>query len=373
MASFNLGRIRGEKGDRGEMGPKGDTGAKGEKGDKGDNGRDGVTPVFRMGNVKTLKSGKSAYAEIDNTNPAAPVLYLEIPAGRDGKDANADMLKSVYDENGECTDIFKYAQNLFSTCLKYEGGTLSGNLVAAESPLSEKAVRNVSISTKLPSSGAEGEIFILLTEKVSKTLGECREGDQVVIKEGGNDTAYIVVGINYHKSNSVTLLRKDMHYAKCCYDKRFRGEYKMSDIDVFLESMFASLYPQNVRDSLISVERDTDAYRRCFLLSKGEYTDMAYFSDTTNRAANKDGTTTKGIHITATIGASKTTIAVTTNGEFVSVSSATEENFRPAIILPSTFPVVNTQIDSQAAVVPVSAQAGIYVFADGEWKECALR
>ena len=34
MASFNLGRIKGDKGDKGDTGAKGERGEKGEKGDE---------------------------------------------------------------------------------------------------------------------------------------------------------------------------------------------------------------------------------------------------------------------------------------------------------------------------------------------------
>ncbi len=372
MGSFNLGRIKGEKGDRGDIGPKGDTGAKGEKGEKGDNGRDGITPVFKVGTVTTLENGESALVEIDSSNPSSPVISFEIPAGKDGKDALGDMLKAVYDTKGVGTDVFEYAKGLFSECLKVEGGTLSGSLTATESPLTERVIRNISISSYLPETGAEGDIFVLLADKNAKTLGECNEGDRVIIKENGEDTVYLVVGIDYHKENCVTLLRKDLYDKKCCYDKTNRGEYPMSDIDVFLESMFVSIYPKAVRDALVPVEIFDLIYRRCFLLGKSDYTDMNYFSDIKKRTAYRDRTALNDVHITANTGSSSKIVAVGTSGDFVSVSTYNYEFFRPAITLPSTFPVVNTELDSEPAIMPLSPCAGVYVFSGGEWRECAL-
>lgn len=372
MGSFNLGRIKGEKGDRGETGPKGDTGAKGEKGDKGDNGRDGCTPVFSVGEVTTLGDGENALVEIDTSDPANPVLTFRIPRGKDGNDAFGDMLKNVYDTNGVGADIFEYAKELFSGCLKTNGGTLSGGLTAAQSPLTERAVRNISISSALPETGVEGDIFILLVDKSTKTLGECNEGDSVIIKENDEDTVYIVAGINYHEENTVTLIRKDLYPSRCCYDYHKRDTYPMSDIDIYLESMLVSVYPQKVRDALVPVKHSDITYRHCFLLTKKDYTNMNYFSEIKRRAAYRDRSGISDIHITANTGTSGNIIAVSTSGEFVSASTFSNEYFRPAIVLPSTLAVVNTELDSAPAVMPLSLCSGIYVFAGGEWMECAL-
>lgn len=372
MAGFNLGRIIGEKGEMGEMGPKGDTGAKGEKGDKGDNGKDGLTPVFTVGEVTTLTSGESALVEIDSSNPENPVLSFKIPAGKDGRDALGDMLKTIYDTKGIGTDIFEYARKLFDGCLKTEGGNLSGSLTAAESPLSERAVRNTSVASSLPEAGAEGDVFIVLNDKNAKTLGDCNEGEAVIIKENGKDIVYLVAGINYHGENTVSLLRKDLCPFKCTYDLKRREEYPMSDIDMFLESMFTSVYSSRVRNSLVPIKNTDNVYRHCFLLSRSDYSSMNYFSDIKRRKACEEGTSYNASYITATAGTNGNVIGVSTEGEFFSISSSTAAFFRPTIVLPTAFPVINTQHNSQPAVMPVIPHAGIYVYAGGEWRECAL-
>ena len=239
MGSFNLGRIKGDKGDRGETGPKGDTGAKGEKGEKGDNGRDGLTPVFAVGEVITLQNGEEAEVEIDASVPSNPVLSFKIPTGKDGKDALGDMVKSVYDTQGVATDVFDYARSLYEKCMKSEGGNLSGSLVAAETPLEERAVRNISVATELPDSGAEGDILILLKDVSHRKLGECNEGDILVLAENGEKTPYLVVGIDYHGRGNVTLVRKDLSPIRSFYDYSRRGDYIMSDIDIFMETIYS--------------------------------------------------------------------------------------------------------------------------------------
>ena len=372
MAGFNLGRIIGEKGEKGETGPKGDTGAKGDKGDKGDSGKDGLTPVFSVGEVTTLTNGESPLVEIDSSNPENPVLSFKIPAGKDGRDAMGDMLKTVYDTKGIGTDIFEYAKKLFDGCLKTEGGNLSGGLTVAESPLSERAVRNISIASSLPEAGAEGDVFIKLNDKNSKTLGDCNAGDTVIIKENGKGIVYFVAGKNYHGENTVSLLRKDLCPFKCSYDYERREQYPMSDIDIFLESMFISIYSPEVRNSLVSVNNIDNAYRHCFILSKNDYTYMNYFSDVKKRAACIEGTGYYESHLTASTGTKGNIVGVGTTGDFVSISISSLAYFRPTIVLPSDFPVINTQKDSLPAVMPVTPNPGIYVYAGGEWRECAL-
>lgn len=372
MGSFNLGRIKGDKGDRGDIGPKGDTGVKGEKGDKGDNGRDGLTPVFRIGEVETLVNGEQALAEIDSSDPANPVLSFKIPAGKDGKDALGDMMKTVYDSEEMNRDIFQFARELFSECLKPVGGTLSGSLTAAETPLSERAVRNISVASALPESGAEGDVFILLADKNAKTIGECNEGDVVIIKEHGEDTVYLVAGIDYHKDGTVTLIRKELCPYRCCYDYKKRGEYPMSDIDVLMESMYVSTYSPTLRNALVPIKHTNNVYRHCFILKRADYTSMNYFADLKNRMATRNGTGIVEPHMTADTSSQGTVVAISTTGEFGSISTYDNSYFRPAIVLPSDFRVVNSEFNSEPAVVPLYPSAGVYLFADGEWRECAL-
>lgn len=372
MAGFNLGRIIGEKGEKGETGPKGDTGTKGEKGDKGDNGKDGLTPVFTVGEVTTLTSGESALVEIDSSIPENPVLSFKIPAGKDGKDALGDMLKTVYDTKGVATDIFEYAKKLFDSCLKTEGGNLSGSLTVAESPLSQRAVRNISVASSLPEAGAEGDVFILLNDKNIKTIGDCNEGDMVIINENGKEIVYLIAGINYHGKNTVSLLRKDLCPFRCIFDYTRHDAYPMSDIDIFLESMFISAYSPTVRNSLVPIKTDDNVYRHCFLLSKNDYTYMNYFSDIKKRSAIREEEGYSDSHMSSTIEKKGYTVGVGTTGEFISISISNLASFRPAIVLPSDFAVINTMRDSLPAVMPVTPSPGIYVYAGGEWRECAL-
>ena len=373
MGSFNLGRVKGDKGDRGETGPKGDTGAKGDKGDRGDNGRDGYTPVFKVGTVRKLENGEAPLVEIDSSDPASPVISFQIPSGKDGKDASGDMLKTIYDTEGVGADIFKYSEELFSKCLKTTGGVLEGVLTATEAPIAERAVRNITISHELPTAGAEGDVFILLTENEAKTLGECNEGDQVIIKEYGIDTVYLVAGADYHEDDTVTLIRKDLCPFKCCYDYKKRGSYPMSDIDVFLETMLVSGYTPELRRELVPIKHVNNIKRHCFLLRRNDYTKMNYFQNLENRVAKKNGLSTSEAHIIADAGTTSSVAAISTTGEFASLSTYDDSYFRPSIVLPSNLPVKNTELDSSPAVLPVSPRSGIYVFADGVWKECALR
>ncbi len=47
-------------------------------------GGGGVTPIFETGGVETLEAGESAYVNIDNSDPTAPILSFGIPKGEGG-------------------------------------------------------------------------------------------------------------------------------------------------------------------------------------------------------------------------------------------------------------------------------------------------
>ena len=96
MASFNLGRIKGDKGDKGDPGIKGDKGEKGDRGERGERGSDAPIPVFSVGTTSTLPSSMEAYVEIKTEDSENYVLNFSIPKGKDGNDASGDMNKSVY-------------------------------------------------------------------------------------------------------------------------------------------------------------------------------------------------------------------------------------------------------------------------------------
>lgn len=372
MASFNLGRIKGDKGDRGDIGPKGDTGLKGDKGDKGDNGRDGMTPVFRVGETATLSSAEEAHVELDCTNAQNPVLSFYIPRGKDGKDATGDMIKAVYDTKGIGTDIYEYAKNLADSCVKISGGTLSGALKAAETVLSEKAVRNISVLSDFPQSGAEGDLCIIVKNENSKRLGECNPGDVMLIKENGKDTPYLIVAADFHGSNSTTLVRKDLYSIKSYYDYSKRGEYPMSDIDVFLEGIYKFALHNEIRSALLPARLSAGVERYCFLLSKADFQNISYFATESNRIANIDGGAIAREYMTQSINGYRKIDSISTSGSFSSVELNEQSLFRPTIVLPADFTVVNTEHNSLPAVKPLEPRCGIYVYLKGEWKECAL-
>jgi len=371
MGSFNLGRIKGAKGDRGETGPKGDTGAKGEKGDTGDSGRDGLTPVFKVGGTATLAPGEKAYVEIDTENPAEPVIYFRIPAGFDGKDASGDMLASVYDSEGIKEDIYTYANNLFDNCVKTVGGNLIGALKATETSLLDGSVRNISARSSLPESGAEGDICIIVADNNSKRLEECEEGTVFLIEENGKEQPYIIVAKNHYQKNSVTLIRKYLSPHRGRFSNPKKTAYAMCEADVFLESMFRNSFSDELKKNMIAAEVETAVYRYCFLLSKRDFMDLNYLSIEANRKAGKAKGSDYEQYITRSIDSQGSVVTVGTTGSFSTVSQTTELYYRPAIVLPSYLEVVNTVYDELSAIKLHETKPGIYMYIQGEWKECA--
>ena len=85
MASFNLGRIKGDKGDKGDTGAKGD---KGERGERGEKGSDAPIPVFTIGDTKTLPSSEEAYVELNTEDMLNPVLIFSVMTAWNGKVEN---------------------------------------------------------------------------------------------------------------------------------------------------------------------------------------------------------------------------------------------------------------------------------------------
>ena len=371
MASFNLGRIKGDKGDKGEMGPKGDTGLKGDKGEKGDNGKDGMTPVFSVGETHTLSSSEEAYVELDTKAPENPVLSFYIPRGKDGKDASGDMLSSVYDTKGIGKDIYEYVQTLTDNCIKTSGGTLSGALKAAESSLPQMAVRNICIASDLPESAAEGDICIIRKE-TSKKLGECNPGDIMLIEEYGKEVPYMVVASNYHGDNTVTLVRKYFLSSLFYFDFIKRGQYLSSDMDVLLESIHKSAFPESVRKHLKSIEitERTKFERQCFLLSEADFQSIEYFKTKENRVTGTEEGS--GSHyVTRTVNSKANVVTIDAYGSITTQSQSNETWVRPAIVLPADLAVENADYEGTAAVKMPETNKGIYTYVEGEWKECA--
>lgn len=370
MASFNLGLIKGEKGEKGDAGAKGDTGAKGEKGDVGEKGADGKTPVFSIGKTKTLSSSEEAYVELDSTNSENPVLSFYIPRGKDGRDAQGDMLAAVYDAEGIKTDFYKYAKSLSDGCIKKSGDTLSGALSAAAVSFAEGCVRNISFSSSLPESGADGDICIVMQEKNSKTLGECIEGDTFLLTENSTTVPYLVVAIDYHGEGSVTLIRKNLPKDKSYFDKTSRGEYRMSDIDILLESMYVSVFPPDIRQLLLPVILENDICRHCFLLSKEELSEINYLATEKNRIACVDETGMTPGYLIRNMDTTKRVQIVNTVGYTTVVFKNEPEHYRPTIVLPSDLKVQNTQYDGSPAIKLPDNKNGIYFCRNGEWEEC---
>ena len=369
MASFNLGRIKGDKGDRGDIGPIGETGPKGAKGDKGDRGTDGSTPVFSVGKTETLSSSEEAYVEINTEKPENPVLSFYIPRGKDGKDAAGDMQQTVYDKNGRQEDIFEYADTLFTRALKVSGGTLTGALKANESILTDGYIRNISVNSSLPENAANGDICIVLYDEGTKTLKDCALGTVVFLEENGKEIQYLLVGKNHHKTGGITLIRKDLAPYEQCFDLKSCGKYPLSDIDILVETMYKNLYSKRVRENLLSINLDGICYRQCFLLSYKDLTEMEYFSSDAKRVAFRDGKSYADQYITRSLTDNKV-YTVKDTGSFTIITQSTSAYYRPAIVLPENLVVANTIYNNSAAVKLPDTKSGIYIYLNGEWKEC---
>ncbi|MBQ8808679.1 MAG: hypothetical protein IJZ81_05180, partial [Clostridia bacterium] len=267
-------------------------------------------------------------------------------------------------------DIYSYAQNLMGQCLKKDGGQLSGLLKAGEASLEERCLRNICIASSLPKSGANGDICIIVNDPNSKKLGECIPGDIMLIEEYSSPVAYLVVATDYHKSDTVTLVRKDLAKCPMCFDFRNRGKYELSDIDILLEGMYVGSYENPIKEALSPVPLENNFYRHCFLLSYKELEEIEHFKDVGRRIANLDDTTTPATYITRELNHAKAVYSVKNTGEFSTVSQSEQSNFRPAIVLPSDLCVTNCQYGDTFAVKLPETKCGIYVMAEGEWKEC---
>lgn len=370
MASFNLGRIKGDKGDKGDTGAKGEQGLKGERGERGERGTDGRTPVFTIGETATLPSSEEAYAVLNTDNPENPVLSFYIPRGKDGKDAAGDMLAAVYDSEGIGQDFYKYARELSDKCLKVSGGTLGGALKAAESSVLEGAVRNICALSALPDSGADGDICIITRDENAKKLGECNTGSIMLIEENGKDVPYIIAACDYHADNTVTLVRKELYPHAACFDNSRRGNYLLSDMDILLETIYKSVLSDEIQRSLVCVNLGSNIYRHCFLLTHSDLSQIEYFQTTDNRIAYIDGLSTTDEYLTRGLTGSKMVYIVTTSGVFGTIAQNVEKRFRPTIVLPGDLKVENTEYNSTPAAKLSDAKRGIYMRLGGEWKEC---
>lgn len=370
MASFNLGRIKGDKGEKGDTGAKGDRGEKGDKGDVGANGIDGRTPVFTVHETVTISPDEEAYVKLNSDDIENPVLSFYIPRGHDGKDAGGDMLSAVYDSDGKGEDFYKYADSLFEKTLKKEGDTLLGRLTVGEAAGKEASVRNVSMRHTFPQEAVEGDICILTADKNAKTLGECEVGSTMLIDEEGVPEEYIIVAKDYHRKNTVTLIRKYLPGWKTKFNYSGKEGYIMSNIDMMLETTFISRFSSEIRKNLVSASIGGTNVRYCFLLIKNDFEDMDYFKVLENRTATEYLDIDKeDYYIRSNFG--DRAYIVTASGEITLIPQTSDKRYRPAIVLPSSLEVENTVKNQNPAVKIPDIKKGIYAFLGGEWKECA--
>lgn len=370
MASFNLGRIQGEKGEKGDTGAKGERGEKGEKGEPGERGRDALTPVFSVGKTVTLLPYEEAYVQIDTTDVSNPVMTFGIPGGKDGKDACGDMNAYMYDPQGKKQDIFAYVQSFAENFIKKTGGKLEGELTAYESELSRPYVRNVTVGTELPEVSANGDLCIITEDVNVKKLGDCPVGMSFIAGNEAKPDEYIIAAKDYHGSGTVTLVKKELTSVKLAFDRKNTLNYIMSDVDLFLECIYSQQLPGELKSILLEAETENGFLRKCFLLSHKDFENIEYFNTAENRCACKSGSEAKGVYITRTAPNSRTVYAITETGIVSSISQNTESYLRPTIILSSGTAVENTEHNSSPAVRLCTPHSGIYVYIDGLWKEC---
>lgn len=372
MASFNLGRIKGDTGPKGDSGEKGDTGAKGDKGDKGDKGErgtDGYTPVFSVASVETLPSSQNANVEVNTDDIKNPKLSFYIPRGKDGKDGAGDMQKAIYDTEGKNQDFFVFAQQLFEKCIKTDGGNLVGKLTAYEAKPSVRCLRNVIITENFPDDAAEGDLCIRTVPAKSKTLGDCNVGSVLLVTEGTETVEYLVVGKDIPVKDGITLVRRYLPNYQMCYDSLMRSRYLLSSIDVLLENTYRPLFSQKIQEKMMTVMIDTYVKRHCFLLSHTEIGQLEYFVNNGKLASNNSSGSPL-TYLTRTTASNQTVYAVNYEGLFTTISQGAMSYFRPAFVLPKETIVENTEYKGQPAVKIPEEKAGIFVFEGGEWKEC---
>ena len=284
--------------------------------------------------------------------------------------ASGDMLASVYDAGGMKTDIFRYADSLFADCVKLSGGQLTGGLKAAESSLGDGYIRNISIGEVLPENALNGDICVLVRDENAKKLGECFPGSIMLIEEAGQEVEYILVAVNYHGNNTVTLVRKNLAPYKHYFDTKAREEYAASEIDILLETIYSNFFPERIRKNLLTVELDGAMRRRCFLLSYYEMNNIDYFATAESRIALRDNLVSQEPYITRSITGNRTVYTVKDTGAFSTASQTASVYYRPAIVLPSDLTVINTTHKSLPAIKLPAQKYGIYVYLEGTWKEC---
>lgn len=365
MASFNLGRIKGDKGEKGDTGAKGDRGEKGEKGDTGANGADGRTPVFTVGETVTVSPDEEAHVELDSEDIENPVLSFYIPRGHNGRDALGDMLSAVYDTEGKGEDFYKYADSLFENALKKED-TTARKLTVGEVDAKSAVVRNISIRSTLPESAVEGDICIITDDENTKRLGDCEVGSTMLIEENGVGVPYTIIAKDYHGENSITLIRTKIPSLRVKFNHQGNEIYTISNLDMVL-STFINRFSGEVRKNLISINLMANTSRFCFALSKEEFEKIDYLKEPSNRTTGDS----QDLYFTRSVTGERAYF-VTATGTLALTYQSDYKLYRPTIVLPSSLAVENTVSGKSPAVKMPDTKKGVYTFLGGKWKECVL-
>lgn len=364
MASFNLGRIKGEKGDAGTPGERG---TQGERGAQGAQGVSGFTPVFSVKEIITVEDNESARVEIDSSDIKNPILTFFIPKGKDGKDALGDMISSIYDSKGKKCDVFEYADSIFNGAMKKSGGEFSGKVKAYSADAQELCVRNIVVAKNFPEGARTGDICITEKRKGTITLGDQETGTSFIIKENGVPTPYIIVEKDFYGENTVALIRNEVLSVSSYFDRAGKSEYCLSTADFYLEAIYSKFLDKNLLNKLVDSSLAGVGKRKIFLPANTELSDFEYFKENSKRAIATGGTYsaywTRGLY-------SSNNAIINSQGELESVKATEKHSYRPMIVLDGDTQVENTEFNSLHAVKLPEEQCGIYVF-DGEaWKEC---
>ena len=368
MASFNLGRIKGDKGDIGPKGEKGDKGDKGERGENGARGTDGYTPVFSIGAVTTADSSEDASVTIAADDPKNPKLFFTIPRGSAGKDAAGDMQKAIYDKDGLGLDFYEYAQNLKAQCLLKSGGSLSGNLIAAPGSTTLRCVRNISVTRSLPELCSEGDICIVNPYIQGVKIGECSVGSTIIVTEADEDEKYIIAAKDYHAEGSVTLIRKHLINEFECFDYNAQSKYAGSYVDMLTENIFKERFSENFKRKLKNTNIGGIHKRHCFIPSREELEEMDYFVQSGKEASLKVSTF-PAMYMTRSLASGDSVYCVSDDGNYILMKKTDKVYLRPFIVVDSGIVVENLLLDGETVSKITQDTGGIYVFTGGEWSD----
>ncbi len=367
MASFNLGKIKGDKGEKGDIGPKGE---KGEKGDRGERGTDGFTPVFSIAQTQSLPYDSEPYVELDSTDAQNPVLRFHIPRGKDGNDASGDMQSTQYDKNQRKTDIFEYADKLSEDSFKKTGGTFIGQVRAYVSEPEDICVRNFSVAETLPTGAKNGDICVLVKKKSNITLKDIELGSTVLIKEDGALHEYIVFSNDTKYSGSTALLRKNLLNSSVVYEKDNTNVYSQSDVDIFLNSVFINSLDERIRNELKQVQVEPNMFRSVFIASREDINSFNYFENGSAKSQADNGS--GGVYWTRTRSGETGVYCYNTVGDSTVFNASGNYFVRPMIVLPCETYVENADTSSGIGFKVPDNRGGIYIFKNGEWSECEL-